>query len=125
MTRLEHVNVTVADPDKTAALLCGLFGWHVRWQGVGMETGRTVHVGSDESYVALFSYGDAMAAQEDTYRTRGGMNHIAVVVDDLDAVQRRVVAAGYVAGAQRHYEPGKRFYFREENGIEVEVVCYA
>ena len=28
MTRLEHVNVTVADPDKTAAVLCDLFGWH-------------------------------------------------------------------------------------------------
>lgn len=27
---LEHVNVTVSDPDKTAAMLCDLFGWHVR-----------------------------------------------------------------------------------------------
>lgn len=125
MVRLEHVNITVADPDKSAAMLCGLFGWHIRWQGVGMEVGRTVHVGSDDSYVALFSYGDAVTGQEDTYRTQGGLNHIAVVVDDLDAVRGRVVAAGYVAGALRDYEPGRRFYFREENGVEVEVVSYA
>jgi hypothetical protein len=47
------------------------------------------------------------------------------VVDDLAAARRRVVAAGYVAGAQSDYAPGRRFYFQEENGIEVEVVSYA
>jgi catechol 2,3-dioxygenase-like lactoylglutathione lyase family enzyme len=125
MVRLEHVNITVADPDKTAAMLCGIFGWHVRWHGVGMETGRTVHVGGEDSYVALFSYGDAVDEHGDTYRTRGGMNHIGVVVDDLAAARQRVVAAGYVAGAQSDYAPGRRFYFQEENGIEVEVVSYA
>ena len=125
MVRLEHVNVTVADPDKTAAMLCGLFDWHVRWQGVGMETGRTVHVGSDDSYVALFSYGDPATAQGVSYELKGGLNHIAVVVDDLERVRGRVRAAGYEPGAEQDYEPGKRFYFREENGIEFEVVCYA
>ena len=30
---LEHVNVTVTDPEKTAALLCELFDWRIRWQG--------------------------------------------------------------------------------------------
>ena len=57
MARLEHVNVTVADPDAAAAVLCALFDWNVRWSGPGMSTGRTVHVGDDSSYVALFSYG--------------------------------------------------------------------
>ena len=27
------MNITVPDPDATAALLCELFGWHIRWQG--------------------------------------------------------------------------------------------
>lgn len=30
---LEHVNLTVPDPDATAAWLCEVFGWHIRWQG--------------------------------------------------------------------------------------------
>lgn len=124
MTRLEHVNITVADPDATAELLCGLFGWRVRWAGPGMQTGRTVHVGGDDSYVALFSYGDAEAGREVSYRTRGGLNHIAVVVDDLGAVERRIRGAGYVSENHADYEPGRRFYFTEENGIEIEVVCY-
>ena len=124
MARLEHVNVTVADPDKTAAMLCGLFDWKVRWAGAGMTTGRTVHVGDDDSYVALFSYGDPTPAREESYRTRAGLNHIAVVVDDLDGTEARVKAAGYVPGNHADYEPGRRFYFREENGLEIEVVSY-
>ena len=124
MARLEHVNVTVADPDATAAVLVDLFGWRVRWSGPGMTTGRTVHVGGDDSYVALFSYGDAAVRHEDSYRTRGGLNHIAVVVEDLAATEKRVAAAGYLPGETFDYEPGRRFYFREANGIEIEVVSY-
>ncbi len=124
MTRLEHVNLTVADPDATARLLCRLFGWQLRWQGAAMTTGRTVHVGGPDSYVALFSLGDAKPGQADSYRTRGGLNHIAVVVDDLDATEARIKAAGYVPESHADYEPGRRFYFHEDNGIEIEVVCY-
>ena len=124
MTRLEHVNVTVADPDKTAAVLCDLFGWQVRWAGAGMQTGRTVHVGGADSYVALFSYGDPVSGTEESYRTRAGLNHIAVVVDDLAATEARIRAAGYRTENHANYEPGQRFYFTEENGVEFEVVHY-
>ncbi|HMS96577.1 MAG TPA: VOC family protein [Tabrizicola sp.] len=125
MARLEHVNVTVADPDAAAAVLCALFDWKVRWAGPGMTTGRTVHVGDDSSYVALFSYGGPEAMQQESYRTRGGLNHIAVVVDDLDATEARVKRAGFVPENHADYEPGRRFYFVEGNGIEIEVVSYA
>ncbi|MCX8507679.1 MAG: VOC family protein [Rhodobacteraceae bacterium] len=124
MTRLEHVNVTVGDPDRTAALLCDLFGWRVRWAGPGMTTGRTVHVGGDDSYLALFSYGDAAISGEDSYRTRAGLNHIAVAVEDLAATEARVKAAGLEAGNHADYEPGRRFYFHLPDGIEIEVVSY-
>ena len=125
MTRLEHVNVTVADPDATAAVFCTLFGWRIRWAGAAMQVGRTVHVGGDDSYVALFSYGDAKVGTVDSYRTRGALNHIAVVVQDLPATEARIRKAGYVADNHADYEPGRRFYFREENGIEIEVVSFA
>ena len=124
MARLEHVNVTVADPDGTAEMLCRVFGWRRRWQGAAMTTGRTIHVGNDDSYVALFSYGDAVPSKAETYRTRGGLNHIAVVVDDFEGTEHRIRAAGYQPGAHHDYAPGRRFYFTEENGIEIEVVCY-
>lgn len=125
MARLEHVNITVADPDAAAKVLCGIFGWTVRWAGPGMETGRSVHVGDVSSYVALFSYGGTLAARQDSHRVRGGLNHIAVVVDDLAETEARVTAAGFLPGEVLDYEPGRRFYFTESNGIEIEVVCYA
>jgi hypothetical protein len=28
--RIEHINITVRDNQKTAALLVDLFGWHIR-----------------------------------------------------------------------------------------------
>lgn len=125
MTRLEHVNVTVADPKQTAAMLCDIFDWNIRWEGPGMTTGHTVHVGEANSYVALFSYGHPADSTETSYDVKAGLNHIAVVVDDLDAVGRRVKSAGYMPGEVFDYEPGRRFYFREENNIEFEVVSYA
>jgi catechol 2,3-dioxygenase-like lactoylglutathione lyase family enzyme len=125
MTRLEHVNITVADPDATAALFQRLFGWQVRWAGPGMQTGRTVHVGGEDSYVALFSFGDAAEGRADSYRTRGAMNHIAVVVDDLDRVEALVRAEGLRPENHADYAPGRRFYVTEANGIEIEVVSYA
>jgi len=125
MTRLEHVNVTVPDPAASAALLCRLFGWRIRWQGPGMTTGRTVHVGGDDSYVALFTYGDARPSSEESYRTIAGLNHIAVVVDDLDATEARVKAEGLTPVNHADYAPGRRFYFDTPEGLEIEVVAYS
>jgi predicted enzyme related to lactoylglutathione lyase len=126
MARLEHVNITVVDPEATAAVLCGLFDWTVRWSGPAMGTGRSVHVGEpDGTYVALFT-GDVVGANSfDSDSTSGAMNHIGVVVDDIDAAEARVRKAGFAPENHADYEPGKRFYFTEGNGVEIEVVSYS
>lgn len=128
MAYLEHVNITVADPKATAALLAELFGWKIRWEGPSMAgAGYTVHVGSDHSYVAVYSGTDpdqTVPKAEASYATRGAMNHLAVVVEDLDAAQARITARGYQTHSHANYEPGRRFYFHEDNGIEIEVVAY-
>ena len=43
---------------------------------------------------------------------------------DLDAVEARVKQAGFTPGNHADYEPGRRFYFTEGNGVEIEVVRY-
>ncbi|PIV74531.1 MAG: glyoxalase [Rhodobacteraceae bacterium CG17_big_fil_post_rev_8_21_14_2_50_65_11] len=121
---LEHVNMTVSDPDEMAGLLVDLFGWHIRWQGEGKGGGRSIHVGNDTSYVVAYSQGGQMKAS-DSYRTPGGLNHIGVVVEDLDAVEAKVKAAGYTPVSHADYEPGRRFYFDGPDDIEIEVVSYA
>lgn len=118
---LEHVNVSVVNPERTADLLTRLFGWHIRWQGPSALGGRTVHVGSEDHYVALYT----PVEEGDGPPPAGGLNHIGVVVADLDAAERRVRAAGLATFNHADYEPGRRFYFNDPDGTEFEVVSYA
>ena len=123
VTRIEHVNVTVTDPERTARLMESLFGWHVRWRGPARDGGRTVHVGADDHYVALYTGHDARYTKEDFAKGRP-LNHVGVAVDDLDAVEKRVAAAGLQPFGHDDYEPGRRVYFLDPDGIEYEVVSY-
>lgn len=118
---LEHVNVTVSDLRAAADLLCNLFGWHIRWEGADALGGYTVHVGVDESYVTLYT----RPASTPSASTGGRLNHIGIVVDDLDAVEGKVVAAGDRRHSHRDYTPGRRFYFNDTDDIEFEVVSYS
>ena len=122
--RIEHVNITVADPGRTSDLMEALFDWHVRWHGPAQNGGHTIHVGSDDHYVALYAGGDTAKAAEVFAKGRP-LNHIGVEVDDLDATEARVIAAGLRPFSHADYEPGRRFYFLDPDGIEYEVVSYA
>ena len=121
--RIEHVNVTVSDPDRAARLMAALFGWHVRWQGPARSGGRTIHVGSDDHYIALYS-GLGVAYSADDFAKGRPLNHIGVEVDDLAAIEAKVVAAGLRPFGHDTYDPGRRFYFLDPDGIEYEVVSY-
>lgn len=127
MSRLEHVNITVPNPKATAQTLIDLFDWHIRWEGEAMDgAGYTVHVGNDDDYLALYSGSGPLEEMDEdkSYHLRGGLNHIGIVVDDLEAAEKRVKDHGYKAGSHYDYEPGRRFYFDDNDGIEFEVICY-
>jgi predicted enzyme related to lactoylglutathione lyase len=118
------VNITVGDADRSAALIERLFGWKIRWAGPSMNNGRTVHIGTDSQYLALYSRADADGRPLGW--TKGvPLNHVAVEVEDLDAMEAKVVEAGLQPFAHGDYEPGRRFYFFDPDGIEFEVVSYA
>lgn len=121
--RLEHVNITVSDPDRTAAILIRLFDWQVRWAGGAMAGGRTVHVGGEDQYLALYAQEDSNGAPLEWAKGRP-LNHVALTVDDLEATERRVLEAGLTPFNHADYEPGRRFYFFDPDGIEYEVVSY-
>ena len=122
--KLEHVNICVSDPKVTATVLCDLFGWHVRWQGAAKDDGYTVHVGDDDSYLALYAPAYDLGPEPERYTRVAGLNHVGVVVDDLAGTQAKVRSAGFTPHSHADYEPGKRFYFDGPDGIEFEVVEY-
>jgi len=121
---LEHTNYTVSDPQATAAWMIKLFGWHIRWQG-DTSMGHTVHVGTQDRYLALYSPGQAKPKTQDNYTHVAGLNHLAVTVEDLPAMEDAVRAHGFPPHSHADYEPGKRFYFHDQDGIEYEVVSYS
>ncbi len=120
--RIEHVNITVRDPDRAARLMGELFGWQVRWRGPALNGGRTVHVGSEEQYLALYTPRKPLT--DDDFAKGRPLNHVGVEVDDIDEAEAKVVAAGLVPFSHDDYEPGRRFYFMDPDGIEFEVVSY-
>jgi catechol 2,3-dioxygenase-like lactoylglutathione lyase family enzyme len=121
--RIEHVNITVSNLERTSGLMEALFDWHVRWSGPAQNGGHSIHVGSNDHYVALYSKGDTVEVAQ-AFAKGNPLNHIGVEVDDLDATEARVIAAGLRPFSHANYEPGRRFYFLDPDGIEYEVVSY-
>ena len=89
-----------------------------------MLDGHTIHIGTDDQYIALYTNPDVRAANP-IFNKGEPMNHIGVTVDDLDAVEAKVVAAGLEPFSHGDYDPGRRFYFFDWNRIEWEVVSYS
>ncbi len=122
---LEHINVTVRDSKRTAEILCAIFDWTVRWRGPAIHDGYAHHVGADDHYLALYSPKQPDAGKARDIAKVGRLNHVGVVVDNLEEIERRVIAAGYRPRSHQDYDPGCRFYFFDEDDIEYEVVSYA
>ncbi len=121
---IEHVNLSVSDPARSAALMIALFGWHIRWQGTAADGGHTIHVGSDTAYLAL--YQAANTDHTPLVHSKGQpLNHVGIQVDDLTAVDAACRTAGLVPFGHDDYEPGRRFYMVDFDGIEFEIVSYA
>lgn len=122
--QLEHANVTVKDPHRFADLMKRLFGWKIRWEGEARNNGYTVHVGTRRQYIAAYQNPDAgRNTQNGSYI--GRLNHLAFEVRDLEKVLRTVKALGHDPYNFGDYQPGRRFYFDDENGIEFEIVSYS
>lgn len=118
--RIEHVNLTVSDVERSAALFEELLGWKQRWRGPAQNGGETIHVGEVNTYLALYTDGREHLGQQ-----KGRpMNHVGLLVDDLDAAEKAVIAAGLEPYGHDDYEPGRRFYFFDWDGVEFEMVSY-
>ncbi|HYI48791.1 MAG TPA: VOC family protein [Allosphingosinicella sp.] len=121
---IEHVNITVSQPERSARLFQDLFGWHVRWQGPARDGGRVIHVGDGTNYLSLYAEpGESKDALD--WPKGEPLNHVGILVDDLDEIDRRVSAAGLTPFGHDEYDPGRRFYFFDWDGIEFEIVSYA
>ncbi len=120
--RLEHVNLTVSDLDRSIASYCDLLDFHVRWKGAIDVDRLGAHVGNDEVYLALFQATGPGDVEHDYLKP--GVNHFGFVVDDLEAKRARLGELGGSVHLEADYEPGHRIYFFDPDGHEVELVEY-
>ena len=120
---LEHVNMSVRDLETSIAFYGKVLGLKVRWRGQNASGEEAAHIGDEACYLALFEAGEDAEVEKPDY-SRVGINHFGWVVDDLAAAQIRLAEAGVTPHFEPDYEPGKRLYFMDPNGVEVELVEY-
>ena len=121
---IAHANLSVTHPERSAQLFKALLGWQERWRGQSQFGGETIHVGEPETgggYIALYTN----ESVKGDYSKGQPLNHVGLQVDDLAAAEAVVAGAGLAPFGHDDYDPGRRFYFFDWDGIEFEVVSYA
>ena len=125
-SRLEHLNVTLTDLDRaTRALQAIVPDWSVRGTGTWQDgSGHTVawrHVGDDFQYLSLYA-----TPPGQQLRAAGAFNHLALVVDDLDAALARLRALGipldHIGGSTEHRRSA--YVVIEPERLQIELVAY-
>lgn len=120
---LEHANLTVTDIERSISFYRDLFKFEVRWRGTDSAGRAAAHVGDNQCYLAFFETASSGSAVKDY--SVAGLNHIGFVVDDLEEKRRRLETLGVEVHLEGDYEPGRRLYFLDPNGVEIELVEYS
>ncbi|MDP6345687.1 MAG: VOC family protein [Alphaproteobacteria bacterium] len=140
MSGLRHVGIAVGDMDRSLRFYRDVFGFEVTWdrieQGAALDTQlgqpdtrvRTVKLrnGRENPLVELLEFSrPAPEPAAESNLTRIGLTHLALTVDDVEAVFDRIVEAGCRAVAPP--EPSadgqaKLFFCTDPDGVYLEVV---
>lgn len=125
-TRLEHANLLVRDLDAVLRFVQTAFPeFRVRGEGKTWSGARWLHVGTDDTYLALAQASEAPAEHWVPYAGKPGLNHLGYEVDDAGAVRSRLLAAGYRESTVPNAHPHRRrVYFYDPDGNDWEFVQY-
>ena len=124
--RLEHANLVVRNVDAAMRFLQTAFpDFRVRREGKGWTGARWVHIGTDETYIALNEALSEPAESWVPYGGKPGLNHLGYEVADVDALRSRLNSGGYRDSTVPNDHPyRKRVYFHDDDGNDWEFVQY-
>ena len=124
--RLEHANLTVRDVEATIRFLMTAFPeFRMRGEGTNRDGTRWVHIGTNDTYIALNQAKADSERDRMPYRGEPGLNHLAYEVDEVDSLRLRLKAAGYRDSTVPNAHPHrKRVYFYDPDGNDWEFVQY-
>ena len=124
--RLEHANLCVRDIEETAKFLRTAFPeFRVRSEGKNILGSRWMHIGTADTYIALSQAAAEPAEKWVPYGQKPGTNHLGYEVDDVEALRKRMLAAGYEDSTVPNDHPHRRrVYFYDSEGNDWEFVEY-
>ena len=128
MTKIEHVNITVPDIDEAIRFFSIVApDFKVRRDEVAQDGYRWAHIANDDCYFALQeSHPGAKPEKPRTPYRNYGMNHIGLVVENLEEIEGKLRAAGYQRSIDAPIEKyRRRRYFLDRFGFEWELVEYS
>jgi len=97
----------------------------MRFDGTDPQGVRWVHFGTDDTYIALTQSTGQPSERWKPYTFMPGVNHLAYVVEDVEALHGRLQAAGYQESTPPNRHPyRKRVYFYDLDGNDWEFVQY-
>lgn len=126
-SRLEHANLHVADLDVMLNFLqTALPDYRIRHDSGYTTAERWVHIGTDESYLALYQASLEARGKRQLYSATPGLNHLAFEVDNAEQLRDRMRSAGYVESTPDGAEHSARMrvYFLDPEGRDWEFVQY-
>jgi catechol 2,3-dioxygenase-like lactoylglutathione lyase family enzyme len=124
--RLEHANLCVRDIDAMIRFLRTAFPeFRVRADRSDRDGSRWVHIGTDDTYVALTRATGEREPLWQPYEGLPGVNHLGYEVEDAEALRARMLAAGYEESTVPNNHPHRRrVYFLDSDGNDWEFVQY-
>ncbi|MBI1900271.1 MAG: VOC family protein [Planctomycetia bacterium] len=124
--RLEHANLCVRDVDAMIRFLRTAFpDFKIRADRTDPDGSRWVHVGTDDTYIALSEADGDADRPFQPYSGLPGVNHLGYEVDDAAALRARMLAAGYQESTVPNRHPHRRrVYFLDPEGNDWEFVQY-
>jgi len=124
--RLEHANLCVRDIGGMIRFLQTAFPeFQIRHDATGADGTRWLHIGTDETYIALNQATVEEERRWTPYEGVPGVSHLAYEVDDVGALRDRLNSSGYKESSISNAHPyRKRVYFNDHEGNDWEFVQY-
>ena len=120
---LEHANITVNKLESAITFFKTAFpDFEIR--GGGESNGRKwIHLGNEMTYIALNESVEQKMNENDY--SKSGINHLGFVVEDVEIIADRLLAAGFKRDFPKQVENFRvRDYFADADGNEYEFVQY-
>ena len=120
---MEHANITVNDLQESIKFFQTAFP-HFKIRGGGSEMREWIHLGDDDTYIAINQAKQSDLIADKNYDSIG-INHLGFVVEDVEEIANNLLSNGYKRDFPKQVEQFRiRDYFADNDGNQFEFVQY-